>query len=61
MDEEKTGPRQIYGLGGEMALASATSKKAQQRIKKKLKEAAAYEEEQKAMLENLAKEKSEAQ
>jgi hypothetical protein len=28
------GPRQIFGLGGEMAMATATSKKAQQRMKK---------------------------
>ena len=31
-------PKQIFGLGGEMALAAATSKKAQQRIKKQLKQ-----------------------
>ena len=44
-----------------MALTATMSKKAQQRIKKKLKEKEAYEEEQKGMLERLAKEKAEAQ
>ena len=34
--ETQGGPKQIFGLGGEMALAAAGSKKAQQRLKKKL-------------------------
>lgn len=43
--EEDKAPRKIYGLGANMELASTMSKKAKQRINKKLKEAATYEEE----------------
>ena len=59
LNKESDAPRQIFGLGGEMALAAATSKKAQQRIRKQLKQQEQEEEEQKAMMERVAKEKAE--
>lgn len=42
--DEAVGQKQIFGFGGEMALATATSKKAQQRLKKKMKKEAEGEE-----------------
>lgn len=42
--DEAVGQKQIFGFGGEMALATATSKKAQQRLKKKMKKEADEEE-----------------
>lgn len=61
MNTESDAPRQVFGLGGEMALAAATSKKAQQRIRKQLKQQEQEEEEQKALMERVAKEKAEAE
>lgn len=44
LTEEVKADRVVFGLGGELALQAATSKKAQQRMKKHMK---AEEEEQK--------------
>ena len=58
-NEEAPAEKKVFGLGGEMALA-AGSKKAQQRLKKKLNQAQKEEEDHLAVMERVAREKAEA-
>jgi len=58
-EEDAPTSNHIVGLGGEMALQTA-SKKAQQRLKKKIKKQQDEEDEQRQLLEKVAQEKAEA-
>lgn len=58
--DNKPKVNRVFGLSGEMALKGDLSKKAKDRLKKKLKKEQEEEEAQKQMMEKIAKEKEEA-